>query len=137
MELLLRLREKNPDGSYRVVGYEKHEGGKIYQSNLSMQFAEIIFKKPNPSLGDRRWVCDFYIPHDRYDIYTGITVNGEKVFERDQFKYAYGDVGTVLYDKGEFKVFVDNRPVAFGVHNLIDSKHWKRIGYEGQEPESY
>jgi hypothetical protein len=99
-EILYRLLQQLPDGSFKVVGYEKHEGGRIY--HLPIFYLNRInyktpdrrkFKVDDKELGlawndvyfikDRHYPHYSRTPHDRKDMYTGVTVGGEKVFQRD------------------------------------------------------
>lgn len=85
--LLLRLVR---DG--KVVGYEKHEGGKILHSVnckewydiLTVQSCGIVYK---PLYVSPLISYIFYIQHDRIDLYTGVDIDGVKVFYKDQISW--------------------------------------------------
>lgn len=107
MEGLTRLLRKQPDGSDKVVGEEKHVIetvgiGEEYQTYVRRQ-------RQVDEKGDKgHWFTPSFltgIPHDRRDKYTGITIgegdDAVKVFERDlteeTFINATGDEITVVY----------------------------------------
>lgn len=74
--MLLRLIK---DG--KVVGFEWHtDGGKNYPDiNIYHSPDQGFWNDIKPVDPER----DHYIPHDRKDLYTGIDIDGEKVFEND------------------------------------------------------
>ena len=78
--ILMRLMRKLPDGSFEVVGYEKHEGGRIYHAGFNSKKELLCYEDILPDCdGDMGWV-----KHDRKDRYTGVDIDGVKVFERDE-----------------------------------------------------
>lgn len=102
-EILFRLLRNLDDGSYEVVGYEKHEGGAIYHSKDMEQWGDIMQLTYIETLKEHALcptdtytkACHLnYIPHDRKDIYTGIEVDGVKLFEKDKVEVVYGDTTT-------------------------------------------
>jgi hypothetical protein len=92
-DILYRLLKRLTDGSYEVVGYEKHEGGRIYHSKDIKNWDHIFKYKVtitrNLKAGTIATVDhNNYIHHDRMDQFTGITLNdGTRVFERDKIEY--------------------------------------------------
>ena len=63
----------------KVVGYEKHEGGKILHSDISSP--ELYY---NILAVDYKGNTYYYIPHDSKDMYIGIKdKDGEELFEDD------------------------------------------------------
>jgi hypothetical protein len=72
--ILFRLMK---DG--KVVGYEKH----IYREADEDSDADMTIWHAKPNKHYWHILAGNYIPHDRKDRYTGIDVDGEKLFERD------------------------------------------------------
>lgn len=111
-ELFFRLMRKKPDGTYGVVGYEKHESGNMYHSQTINNASKLqdffawrdVFEISEFSNGDRRH--DNRIQYDRKDEYAGFEVNGEKVFENDKVlvdgHYLGNFKATVLYEPYRF-----------------------------------
>jgi hypothetical protein len=113
--ILIRLLRKQPDGSFKIVGYEKHENGVIYHCDIVRVHQAGDLTKP--ILNNLCWrdILDItchntlnYIKHDRKDPYTGIEIAGVKLFQRDEAKITFTDwqndyynqslVGTVKID---------------------------------------
>jgi hypothetical protein len=134
-----RLLEKQPDGTYRVVGYQKQENGRIYHKPI----------EPDPKKKEYPWYDIltpawkdkefYYIKHDRIDRYTGVDlIGGTKIFERDRIinindthpEYYYSSKSmTVQFDRGEYRV------QTYKLHWLArvsyGHEHVKVIGIQG------
>lgn len=94
-ERLDRLLKKQPDGSYKVVGFMKVENGRIYHKSVK----------------DNKWndiLCisyrgrSYFIKHDRVDQYTGISIDRVKVFENDVLESIKGIERMVKFTDGGF-----------------------------------
>jgi hypothetical protein len=98
-EILYRLLKRLTDGSYKVVGYEWHQDGRIYHSkdikNWNHIFKYKVTITRNLKAGTIATVDhNNYIPHDRKDQFTGITLydtERTKLFERDEIELSYSD----------------------------------------------
>lgn len=128
-EIIFRLIN---DG--KVVGYEKHEGGRIYHcqpcaDNKYLPFAEMDILTLHFDNG-KEWYHPYYIPHTRKDRWTGLKYDsGRLMFERDKTEDEHGEKGTVLYYEGEaqFRVFIEG----LGSYEISDIKGLTFLGIEG------
>lgn len=142
-KLLFRLLKKQPDGSYGVVGYEKHENGIIYHKEL--------YNPLSAYKDDTDWNCiigDFnpwYIRHKRKDQYIGIDIDGEKVFENDKMALGTRAIGVVVMDKGRWVVkYSYTNVVAHHQKNLYQlcNNDWRKdddkiTGIQGVTDDTY
>lgn len=106
-KILYRLLQQLPDGSFKVVGYEEHrlkifEGG---EKRMRIWHREKI--NNHGDMGNDLLSSEAFI-YSRKDMYTGVTVGGEKVFENDEGLlngHVLGDAPvTVVYNAPSFKV---------------------------------
>jgi hypothetical protein len=123
----------------KVVGYEKHENGKIWRIKPECVNKRVLWCciEEEGEITPLAW----YIPHDREDRYTGIDVDGEKLFERDEVEAHYevnaelnaAQTGVVRFKNGRFVVCAKNSDeteyIFCDIYILIDST--RIIGIEG------
>lgn len=114
--MLYRLMKKQEDGTYKFVGYEKHEatygsGGMIrvfhmYHLYINSHFScDVIGSRNN------------YIPHDRKDRYTELDYpDGGKIFENDLGRF-----------KSQLTHWILNVVMKYGTWT------WQRIDENGEE----
>jgi hypothetical protein len=98
--ILFRLLKQQEDGSFKVVGYEMATVSGVREIDwYSCRKVDGLYHKS-------------YIPHSRKDLYTGIEVDGVKLFERDVVETNHG---THL-----IKYWSDRDYPAFDLMPLID-----------------
>lgn len=108
--LLNRLLKKQDDGVYKVVGWEWHKLVKAFETpmgivpdNYTTLHAKLpVYKSPPHykkygTLEEAKFSnitvkynCsdkEAWIDHDRKDRYTGVEIDGKKLFERDKVEY--------------------------------------------------
>jgi hypothetical protein len=79
--ILFRLCVEQEDGSFKDVGREKHEGGRILHSKTGKGWYDIL----QPELWKLKFK-DVFIPHSRKDRYVMTLEDGTMVFERDKIE---------------------------------------------------
>jgi hypothetical protein len=123
-EIIHRLIDE-VDGKMKVVGYEKHEDGKIYHKKwIGGPYRDIMPKQIKCGAKSS------YIPHTRKDRWTGLTyADGRLVFERDLTEDEFGETGQILYYEGEaqYRVLIKG----LGSFKISDNSGLTFLGIEG------
>lgn len=139
--LLLRLLFEG-----EVVGYQRQENGLIFHINIC-EVKKLTSLSAPLKKGDGWFKVTVWglIKHDRIDMWTGVTVAGAKLFERDRLKiddivrlftvqyHAPAAMWVVIPDL----VFIDGEPKREALINYIESGIFKGkiTGIEGVKDE--